>query len=280
MKLSPSFSMVFIAVAIVACGGGGGDPTPTPAPVASSGSVSARFVKTANSFGLVIGHVQQANGVPTYIAGSTEADSVIQDSVGAITKIDDFALSGTPYAVQGISGDATYAQGRWNVGIVNASILTPPGSETQTATLNNVNNQSLHYILMNTLPSISTSGTKKTCGAGSTTKATYSETTAIAEHPPADATAQGSITFDKSGANVSLTVKVTTGDANSGLVDFSGIIVRPGEPYYKGGVRGNATQATVALGDGGKGSIFIGASYTVVLSNGANYQGVLILKCS
>jgi hypothetical protein len=281
MKLY-QLALLTVAAAMTACGGGGGAsdvPAATPsagtppvaspagtAPtaVASSGSVSAPFIKGVNAKYFWVSVLAQNTGVLT---------SFKQNAAGAIVDINDsITLTGNNAAAQEISGDANYAQGRWNSGTAKMTV----GTET----LNPNTIQSIHYIVLNNLASIPTSGTSKSCAAGQMTTPIWIGSRAVNNAPDTGAaTATGSISFNSAGANVALVVNAIAGSSNASA-NFGGIVKTPSSTYTTGDNSNLSTSSTITLGDGGNGAIIVGGHYSIILGNGAVYRGVLSLKCA
>lgn len=267
---------VAAAFILVGCGGGGekssssnsapvdsGTVVPPPAPkITNSGSVDAHFIAGARARFLLAGATIQAGSDPTPFT---------QTSDGAVTVMGKYALTGTQIATQEISGNANYAQGRWNVGTVS---LGNGASDSMSGSDNN----SYHYVLFNGLAAIPKSGSM-TCDAGKFTKPNYvsGATTPSASAYFGNSTGSAAIKFDTQGAQVSaaisLTAGVVSGNANLSTTISSAL----GNSFFTGGLGGNGAWFT--LGDAGNGSVYLIVNYTVGLANGDVYRGLATFTC-
>lgn len=254
-----------------ACGGGGGGqstpavavvaPTPAPAVVVNSGSVSAPFVSGTSPRYQLAGLSSQSFGAAT---------PVVQDATGVVTKLAGVTLSGSPTATQEISGDATYAQGRW----VQGTVTSASGSTTLTGT----SNDAYHYVVFNQLAALPTTGAPS-CAAGRMTAPTYtSGGTPGSAANSGTATATATLSFGATSTAITVSVAAQAG-GSSGTVNGSGSINSSAQTGITGSYFGNGPGTQLALGDGGAGKYIVASAYKVTLANGANYQGVATFLC-
>lgn len=271
-----------VAITLVGCGGGGGsNPAPaaansstppvTQTPVenktSNSGSVDAAFVSGSKPRFLFAGIAVQASG---------NASPLTQASDGAVTVLGTYTLTGNPMAIQDISGNANYAQGRWNVG-------TATTGATTTDSMAGNSNSAYHYVVFNSLTALPTSGTMS-CNAGKFTKPTYvgGGTSPGSTGYVGTASGTAGVTFDGNGAHVNLTITNTGTGASAGstgTANLSGNLPTAASNYIAGGLGGLGNGAMVSLGDAGNGSINVIASYTVVLANNNTYRGTAVFTC-
>ena len=274
MQLNHAFVFTLIAGSLVACGGGGSSSPSDPAvavnppvvPVAppvvpvtptagdNTGSVSARFANGDNSRFVFTSIGLQSNG---------KASPLVQDTSGALSTIGSIVLTGNPSVTREISGDATFAQGRWFKGAFSSS--------TSATTLSG-NNASAHYVAYNLLAALPAAGTftapSYTGGASVPSSANFGTSSGNA-----------SIAFDGSGAKVVMAIDASAG-GSTGKVTASTTIISPASSSITGGYLSSGTGAQLMLGDGGTGRYLLLTAYKVQLANGANYQGVATFRCS
>lgn len=286
MQLNHAFVLTLIAGSLVACGGGGSsspaDPavavnppvnppvvpvTPPVVPVTpavtgeNTGAVSARFVNGDNSRFVFTSIGLQSNG---------KASTLVQDASGALSTIGSIVLTGNPSVTREISGDASFAQGRWFKGAFSSST---------TATTLTGNNASAHYVAYNVLAALPATGTF-TCDAGTFTAPSYTGGSSIASSANfGTSTGSASLSFDGSGAKVALTIDASAG-GSTGKVSAATTIASAASSSITGGYLSSGTGAQLMLGDGGAGRYLLLAAYKTQLANGANYQGVATFRCS
>lgn len=251
-------------ILLQACGGGGSETvavTVTPGgltPNVNSGSVSAPF---------------KAGDRPAYLAMSGSVRSigalnpVVQAASGAMKTLGDTVL-GDDGVTKDISGDATYAMGRWVFGTVT--------SKTGSEMLVGNDNRSNHYIVVNTVDEYPASKTL-TCASGMFTLPTDVDLNSKA--PLGTVSGSANLRFDGGVATIGGTINVST-DAATGSVSLTGTSPAPlkvavTESYLSGGA-GSA----MIIGDAGGGAYLMAISYAATLSNGARYLGVAKFRCS
>ena len=266
-----------LAGALSACGGGSsssssdtpvavtpanpGVPVTPPAASGDTGSVSARFAASGSGRYLLMGVASQSTGVLT---------SVAQGSSGALTEIAGSTFTGSPAITREISGDASFAQGRWFTGTV-----TRAGSSTVLSG----NNASTHYVAYNALASLPASGSAS-CDAGVFTAPSYTGGTIIGQDAYfGTASGAATLSFGSGGAVLNMALDVAAG-GSSGKISGGGTIPAPANTVINGGFLGGSSGTLLALGDGGAGRYLVTGGYKVVLANGANYQGVATFRCS
>lgn len=280
MQLNHAVVLTLIAGSLVACGGGSSsavDPavavnspvapvTPTvvpPAAIPDLGAVSAPFVKANVARYMVNSTGGQNSGV---------LRSVVQGSSGALSEISGIALTGADAATRNISGDASFAQGRW----IKGTVTSASGSYTFEAV-----NASTHYVVYNILTALPVSGTVS-CDAGTFTAPNYTgglsgwQTTYFGT-----ASGSGSLVFDASGVKVSVTINTEAGGSSgqlNGNTAFSPSM--PDSMNFTGMYMGGGNGMQLMLGDGGAGRYLLLVGYKTTLANGAHYQGVATFRCS
>ncbi|MBB5608659.1 MULTISPECIES: hypothetical protein [unclassified Janthinobacterium] len=274
---TPNFSLRFspgillLACALSACGGGSSssdtpavvNPPPPVTPPASgdTGSVSAAYVQGASPRYMLLNVARQSSGILT---------RVTQGSNGALSVIADNTFSGTPAVTREISGDASFAQGRWFSGTM---------TDASGTTILSGNNASAHYSVYNAVASLPTSGSLQ-CDAGTYTAPSY---TGGANVQPAayfgTASGSASVVFGPSGAVLTMTVDATAG-GSTGQISGTGTMSRPDMSLIGGGFLGGDSGTLLALGDAGAGRYLVIGGYKVLLANGANYQGIATFHCS
>ncbi|MFZ4874004.1 hypothetical protein ACL9RI_02875 [Janthinobacterium sp. Mn2066] len=271
LRFSPA--ILLLACALSACGGGSSSssdttavvnpppPVTPPAATGDTGSVSAAYVQGASPRYMLLNVASQSTGILT---------RVTQGSSGALSVIADSSFSGTPAITREISGDASFAQGRWFSGtITNAS----------GATVLSGNNASAHYSVYNAVAALPTSGSLQ-CDGGSYTAPSYTGGASV--QPAAyfgTASGSASVVFGPSGAVLSMTVDATAG-GSTGRISGTGTMSRPDMSLIGGGFLGGDSGTLLALGDGGAGRYLLTGGYKLVLANGANYQGIATFRCS
>lgn len=260
-----------LACALSACGGGSSSgtqaaanpvtPVIPPAASGDTGSVSAAYVPGSSPRYILMAVASQSTGI---------LSRVTQGGSGALSVIADTSFSGTPAITREVSGDASFAQGRWFSGtITNAT----------GATVLSGNNASAHYSVYNTVLSLPASGTLQ-CDAGSYTAPSYTGGASV--QPAAyfgTASGSASVSFGATGAVLAMTVDATAG-GSTGRISGAGALSRPDMSLIGGGFLGGASGTLLALGDGGSGRYLLTGGYKVVLANGANYQGIATFRCS
>ncbi|HEY0585348.1 MAG TPA: hypothetical protein VGD52_04385 [Pseudoduganella sp.] len=268
---------VAAAFTLVGCGGGGGGESSSskdsgivvPAvqpPVENKntnpGSVDAPFVAGAKPRFLMTGRLGQMSGI---------ASPLTQTSDGAVTVMGSTTLTGTTIATQDISGNASFAQGRWSVGTAKfaSSTLTMTGDSFD----------AFHYSVYNSLETFPTNGSM-TCNSGKFTRPGYSGGTVRSTDNFGTSTGSASVTFDGAGANVSLVI-ATTGAGASGTVNLSGTVKTGNATYISGGLGGTGNGGMVAVGDAGNGAVNVIAIYNVVVANEnkTSYSGIATFTC-
>lgn len=238
-------------------------PVTPPVAVPDLGAVSAPFAK-ANVARYMVNSVGGQN--------SGVLRSVVQDSSGALSEISGIALAGADAATRNISGDASFAQGRWIKGAVTSS----SGNYTFEAV-----NASTHYVVYNALAALPASGTVS-CDAGVFTAPNYTgglsgwQTTYFGT-----ASGSGSMVFDASGVKVNVTIDTQAGGSSGQLKGST--VFSPSMPdamAFTGMYLASGNGMQLMLGDGGPGRYLLVVGYKTTQANGANYQGVATFRCS
>jgi hypothetical protein len=282
MQLNHAFVLTLIAASLAACGGGSSSPADAkvavnvdkPAdPVApvvpvvptakgeNTGTVSARFAK-GDSARFVFASIG--------LQSSGKAGTLVQDASGALSDINGIVFTGNPAVTREISGDATFAQGRWFKGTF---------TNTFGATSLTGNNASAHYVAYNALAALPANGTL-TCNAGTFTAPGYTGGASVSSDANfGTASGTASVSFDASGAKVALSIDASAG-GSTGKVSAATTMASAASSSIIGGYLSNGTGAQLMLGDGGAGRYLLVAAYKAQLANGANYQGVATFRCS
>lgn len=283
MQLNHAFVLTLIAASLAACGGGGSsspsdaavavnttkpaDPVAPVVPVVptatgeNTGAVSARFVK-GDSARFVFASIG--------LQSSGKAGSLVQDAAGALSDINGIVFTGNPAVTREISGDASFAQGRWFKGTF---------TNTFGATSLPGNNASAHYVAYNALAALPASGTPS-CDAGTFTAPAYTGGASVSSDANfGKASGTASVSFDASGAKVALSIDASAG-GSTGKVSASTSMASAASSSIIGGYLSSGTGAQLMLGDGGAGRYLLIAAYKAQLANGANYQGVATFRCS
>jgi hypothetical protein len=278
-----------VTLALGACGGGGGGdnaeqavpmapaapetvetspvastPAPAPAPSPVTGSVSAPFKAGVSPGFFLTGLSVQSVGNP---------GAFVQQDSGSVTTVGAYSLVGDA-AVRDISGDTTFAMGRWAAGTMTSSSSSDALSESS--------NAASHYLMINrsagTLP---TSGTLA-CDAGvfTTPSAISSGGASLgAENFFGTSTGSATLTFTPDNAQLAATV-LTKNTNSSGTGNFSAKLTSPTSIQFSGQSIGlGATSAFLGLGDGTNGTYLVGGSYIVKLASGVGYTGVFKFTC-
>lgn len=290
MQLNHAVVLTLVAASLAACGGGDASspadpavavnppvapvtppvtpvtpPVTPPVAVPDLGAVSAPFAK-ANVARYMVNSVSGQN--------SGVLRSVVQDSSGALSEISGIALTGADAATRNISGDASFAQGRWIKGAVTSS----SGNYTFEAV-----NASTHYVVYNALAALPASGTVS-CDAGVFTAPNYTgglsgwQTTYFGT---ASGSGSGSMAFDASGVKVNVTIDTQAGGSSGQLKGST--VFSPSMPdamAFTGMYLASGNGMQLMLGDGGPGRYLLVVGYKTTLANGANYQGVATFRCS
>lgn len=275
-KLLFPISLVLVGM-LQACGGGGnngggvGIPTTAPsvgnsgsdgqpaAPTsADSGSVSAPFNRGASARYQLFGPGSQSFGA---LSDSAQAAS------GAMTKLNDNVLSGKS-ATNEIAGDASFALGRWTAGTVTRT----SGAETLTGT----DARAYHYVAINALTALPTTGTPK-CDAGVFTAPTY----VAGSGAQGAGTTSGSATlaFDSQGAAVGGTLTVAVAGATT-TVNLNSQVKSPMSTPITGALFNAGTGAAIQLGASGDDAYVLAIGYAATMPSGARFQGVAKFRCA
>lgn len=266
--LAPLVAACFLA----ACGGGGGDSsagssagstvtpgTTTTPPTTNTGSVSSRFAAATSARYFLSGVGSQVSGV---------LNSTVQDTTGAVTKLNDYVLSGTT-SVMEIAGSASYAQGRWAAG----TVTRPSGSDTLTGT----SNAAYHYLAFNNVPVYPTAGSA-TCDSGAFTAPSYVGGTPGTGSNLGTATGSAALTFGSTGVTVTGALSNVAG-GSTGSINFNTLVGSTSGSSITGSYFSGGPGAQIAVGADGTAGYTVATGYSVTLANGARYQGVASFRC-
>lgn len=261
-----------ILMLLQACGGSSsGSSTSTTSsnsntsnPPSNTGSVSANFVANANTPKFLL----MNNGY----TGGANASTFTQESSGAITQAGNFTYTGTPHVTQDITGNADFAAGRWVWGTI-----TDTSTNTVKATLDASNRAQAtwHYLLINTLSAMPTSGSR-TCDNGTFTPPTRMSGTQGGTTGSVTGSS-ATLSFSTSGATLGFTISTTA----SGLTASKSYTVNNlglGTTNISGSLGTNG--ASIYISDAGNGAIGISGFYFSQMTDGSVYGGVYTFKCS
>jgi hypothetical protein len=260
-----------------ACGGGGGGDDGASA-AASTGTTSSSTGTTtspatftsANTGSVSAAFV--AGSAPRYqlasMGGQTfgNLSPFVQASSGAMTTLASTVLSGDS-ATKEISGDATYAMGRWVAGTVTRS----SGAETLTG----VDSRSYHYLAVNAPPAFPASGAL-TCDAGVFTAPTY-VSGGSGTGTTGTASGSASLSFGAGGATVSGSISVTA-SGSSGSASLNSTAATVTNTAIAGAYLSGGAGSAVQIGDAAGGAYLVAASYATTLASGARYFGVAMFR--
>lgn len=271
-------SILSIALLQACGGGGGGDDGAAAAASADTTSNSTGTTTTAAaSTSANTGSVSAA-----FVAGSTpryqltsvgsqtfgNLNPFVQASSGAMTTLGSTVLSGDS-ATKEISGDATYAMGRWVAGTVTRT----SGAETLTG----VDSRSYHYLAVNAPSAFPASGTL-TCDAGVFTAPTYASG-GSGTGTTGTTSGSASLSFGAGGATVSGSVSVTA-SGSTGSASLNGTASTVTSTAITGAYLSGGAGSAVQIGDAGGGAYLVAASYAATLASGARYMGVAKFRCA
>lgn len=241
-----------------ATGGSASGSTPLKeTPAGSSGSVSAPFAVTPTSRYLLVGL-----GVNDYALVQT---GVAQQADGAVVGIDDKTLTGD-VAVQSISGDATFAMGRWAQGFSTARAAGTQITRSEPG---------FHYIAFNraTFPSTG----NYDCDAGTFTAPT--RTMGLGDII-GTAIGTGSVSFSPSGATMKATILVrANGDQSSTTASNTFPLSSPDSAVKTANFSMLGDGMLLALGAAQGNRVRLVVGYQVSVKN-ADYRGIATFTCA
>jgi len=252
---------------IASCGGGSGSDNAQASTTLDASNASesksvidAPFVASVRSrFIYLTDQVQELGGL----------DGYTQDAGGAVTKLGSVALTGNPVVVD-LSGNASFAMGRWSSGTVATS--------NGTTELQEANGQTAYYLLYNALAAMPAAGSL-TCSAGEFTSTLDAGGTSTSADKLGTASGSAGIVIDATGAHVTLHLSNKVG-AESVSAAFTGNIRNVSTGIARGGFFGNTQDAYMALGDAGSGAVRLVTAYQLILSGGRIYRGVATFACN
>lgn len=281
MNLPKSTSTALIVSAMLslaACGGDDADDAGVDASGGLTGAAAPNTGKAAAAFVVGPNARSVVAGLGTFSSSNLAAQGnrFVQAADGAVTTLGSFSLNDTT-TVDEISGDATFAMGRWSRGRVVGG--------SRDLLLGGQNGRSYHYLAYNALPATAAT-TARTCDAGTFTAAslwdsgtvpaatTVGTTTgsAVLTWVPATATTTAS-------ASVRLTF-TTTANGSSQPASYDVALTDFGAFSAVGRYLAQGPGVGVVLGDAGNGAVMVGALYRVTLPNGLTYEGLMKFKCA
>jgi hypothetical protein len=184
---------------------------------------------------------------------------------GAITAINDISLTGTPVVAE-VSGDASYAMGRWAGGTVN----------TSTGTQEFAANSAWHYLMYN-VPFIFPNTRPMTCDAGTFTSPNYIGGTSSSGVNFGHTSGSATLAFVEGKANVGITLVVEAGSSVTKTVTTT--VTRGSTSVAGGGIGSGLDGVYVTVADGGVDTYAVQGGYELSLTNGARYAGVYRFRC-
>ena len=184
---------------------------------------------------------------------------------GAITAINDISLTGTPVVAE-VSGDASYAMGRWAGGTVN----------TSTGTQEFAANSAWHYLMYN-VPFIFPNTRPMTCDAGTFTSPNYIGGTSSSGVNFGHTSGSATLAFVEGKANVGITLVVEAGSSVTKTVTTT--VARGSTSVAGGGIGSGLDGVYVTVADGGVDTYAVQGGYELSLTNGARYAGVYRFRC-
>jgi hypothetical protein len=266
MNVKPVTLALALSTLLAACGGGSGsNNAQAPATPDAGGGAAARnavdapFMASDHSRYIYLGNTGQVLGV---LNGFT------QDESGAVTKLGSTTLGGAPVVVD-ISGNASFAMGRWSGG----TVTTSSGSSELKASAGDA----MHYLVYNTLPAMPAAGSL-TCSTGNFTSSTDKAGSSTSPDSLGAASGSATIVVDALGAHITMKLANKLG-SDSAEASYTGDFESPTVGIFKEGYLTNTQGAYIALADAGGGAVRLVTSYRLLLSNGLLYQGVATFAC-
>ncbi|MBS0455113.1 MAG: hypothetical protein JSS14_27775 [Proteobacteria bacterium] len=254
-----------------ACGGGSDGSMPPP-PRPDSGAAPAEpDVDNSRPFKALFkpGKEPRYQLVTTGYQSFDRLGEFEQDASGAVTRFGDTRLAGER-VVDSISGDETFALGRWAAG----NVVAKYGADSLTG------NDRYHYLVFNVPDAVPRAGTL-ICDDGnfSTPSLDAGPSTAAAS---GSAKGRVSVTFTSPLLGMTLTGAINVdagGDSGSLTLDQYHVPVGGTFITHGGGLVTGGVGAAVALADAGNGAYQLVGSYRVKTQGGASYLGVFRLAC-
>lgn len=194
-------------------------------------------------------------------------EAITQQPIGGVVAMNGQTLTGADLSVVDISGDETYAQGRWAKGTAVAG--------GKTTSLGTSRNDAYHYVVYLEPTHFPTSGTRQ-CDAGTFTRPN------VVNNPwaPDFGVANGSATlrFDEEGAVVDVSITATAGD-RTGTVSTTGRKLGMGVSAITGNFFNQGDGMMLTLGDSGNSEFRIIVAYEVTAGGDAAYRGIATFLC-
>lgn len=210
-----AFVVLPLVAALAACGGGNSDGPTTAGPLSEGGAgqvgetVGGRAIVMAHASGAAsaaaagtVGALFQTDASSRFfILGNdiNEANllelGMTQSADGGVVRMDNLSLVGDDAKVESISGDASFAMGRWALGIFRLFSFDQPIAAGSTG---------YHYIVFNGVAAFPGSGSY-TCDAGTFTAPSRMSGSG---QPTGVASGTASLSFAPAGAIVQSTIQV------------------------------------------------------------------------
>jgi hypothetical protein len=187
---------------------------------------------------------------------------------GGIAAFSDTHLSGEGI-VSDIHANADFAMGRWAAGVVT--------SKWGTWTLAESSGRSFHYVMVNSLAALPSSGTT-TCDEGVFTRPTEARLGPIGERlGPGLASGTAKLVFGSEGAVFDVTISATRG-TQSGQAQFKRTIPSATSSLLVGSIPG--TGAWITLGRGAGDKYLLVGDYAIDSGKGASgFTGAFMFRC-
>jgi len=227
------------------------------------GSVSAKYERgTWPRYHLV--------GPSTQVKGAL--DAFVQDDDGGATVIDGNGLTAyftAERSIRDISGDRSYALGRWHSGAVTNA------SGTGIHPIDGKDGRGYHYVVFNSLESMPVSG-DYTCQP----QALTGPSRASGNGPAYGSASAGamSLSFGPGGARVNGSISVSADATGSVAIDTT-IGRDPATSADIGAFTSGSYGASVQMAEAEAGGFAVVGSYRALLSNGGNYIGTFRYLC-
>ncbi|ANH68320.1 hypothetical protein [Mitsuaria sp. 7] len=218
--------------------------------------VTGAFVQATTPRFAVVGASQQ---------GSGQVRSIEQLPVGGIVAINANTLTGTARAVEDVTGDETFAMGRWAKG--DAMFGGMDSTVDQVPSM-------FHYVVYNALDAFPASGVE-VCDAGKFT--TPTRTSGLGADM-GQAMGSAALTFGANGAAVDASITVTVAGQVKTVSTTGHTLPSPTASLYTGNYLndGDGLMLTTAQAAGGKHRVVVGFMAVI---NGSKYRGFASFTC-
>lgn len=282
-KPSLTALLVCATLSLVACGGEGDESADYDVNAntnadgsltgGNTGKTTAAFVPGTNARSVVAG-LGNLVGDPL----PSDNTQVVQAADGAVTTLGSVSLKDV-VTVNEISGDATFAMGRWSKGRVSSSSIN--------MLLDGTDARSYHYLAYNVLPA-TTAPKPLTCDAGTfTAPSLWNSGTVPAGTKVGTTTGSATLTWvpatatAATSANINLTFTTqANGSSLPSSYDINVSSTSYGGFSAVGRYLAQGPGVAITMGDAGNGAVMIGALYRVLLPNNLTYEGIMKFRCA